>query len=131
MGEHADDCIDAGMATEFPFGRTYKPRKIYPKKVHTKKVKLILPNNVDNDHFTWWFDETEQSTNMEEVASMAWFTVISRFKLKYVPDCLDKYGFHDWLKTMNFAHCSPYEIADMAWMKAKDLATEYYAIRNS
>ena len=131
MGEHADDCIDKGMATEFPFGRTYKPRRTYPKRVYTKKVELILPNNVDNDHFTWWFDETEQSTNMEEVASMAWFTVISRFKMKHVPDCLDKYGFHAWLKTTNFNHCSPYEIAERAWTDAKELATEYYAIRNS
>jgi hypothetical protein len=91
--------------------------------------KIKAPENVDSDHFTWWFDETEQSQFITEVASMAWFTVVNRFVYEFdlnnVPNELDKYGFNEWFSAQNFKSCSPYEVADMAWMKAKEEYLKY------
>jgi hypothetical protein len=122
MGDEADRLIENGMMDfrlegSFISRQTRIPRDFYgvPKQ---PRETVKAPENVDDDSFTWWFDETETGTNVNEIASMAWFTAISRFKMKYVPDCLDKYGFNDWFEEHNLEFCAPYEIANLAWMEA-------------
>ena len=140
MGEHADDLIDAGMmelgATQ---GGGWDRRRGGRNKPHYASPKqprelIKAPENVNSDHFTWWFDEKfetlcEKIKNGDalerEIVSMAWYTVIDRFKLTYVPTHLDKYGFHEWYNKKKFGGCSPYEIADMAWMEATERALKY------
>jgi hypothetical protein len=80
---------------------------------------------VDDDHFTWWFDVTDLPNHIHEVASMAWFTVVSRFELPYVPDMIDKYAFNAWFGDKDFIGCSKYEIANMAWNEAKEQTLRY------
>jgi hypothetical protein len=85
------------------------------------------PENVNTDHFVYWFDKTfdGQPTNLQEVASRAWFTVMKRFDFGYLPDQLDKYGFGDWWREVKDQTHSPYGFADMAWHEAKREASKY------
>lgn len=78
MGEYAQDAIDAGMAGRYPFGRRHRRRHGRP---HRKAVqaKESPPENVDDDHFTWWFDAQEWTTESPyEIAAMAWNEAVRR-----------------------------------------------------
>lgn len=83
MGEYADDLIAEGYE-EYPSGQR-KFKKYYLKQAKSMPLqkKIEPPEKVDDDHFTWWFDEMmsnpcNEKLSYYEVALLAWNEAVER-----------------------------------------------------
>ena len=85
MGEYAQDCIEAGMMEEYPFGSPRSRRgRAWPRS-RRKPEPPQLPETLSDDHFSWWYDELRGDPSNDkmseyEVAAMAWHEAVRRLR---------------------------------------------------
>lgn len=86
-GDYADEEVANGMMEERPFGSSHGRGKFsgVPARGSYGKppVKKEPPKEVDDDHFTWWYDEYIGSPDSKpgsqfEIAAAAWNEAVKR-----------------------------------------------------
>jgi hypothetical protein len=83
MGEYAQDEIERGMMEDYPFGwpRSRTRRAMAYPRPPQKPTMAPRPASVDDDHFTWWWDEQRFTTESPfEMAQRAWEEAVRRMR---------------------------------------------------